>query len=478
MATLIWPSEELRKRANYSYLRNVPFVICENEEYPEPINEYITNRVNGRILPKDVTKYVFKLKPVQREAAKQIGYAICDFITWLETGLVHPTLGVMHWKDTRAWHITELYYDAMLIGVWSENFWQTREPAPLSPESADRKVAEVLRCFTWCQHHGFVSRFTDTAPLWQIEEAKQATLKLLEDEANLFEAPSGRNRYRRIRQQPGNSPPPTPAHLQAFLMELEPPVRLAGIHIFETGMRTEEVVENSLIPGRIHRRRSGDEAWCWHSSWPLEHYLLEHHLQDNRMLGVLPTPEMAWSGTDSLDYQCSYRILGKGPKIRLVHLPPALVRAIWKFIDSSREHLQLEADLRGYDVSAYTYLNRFGAQLSYSAVRQAFARANKRLDAPIDITGHVLRHAYACYFLEVAIIEQGRRQGYDPDNLPSALIQRFGETVLLVIKVELGHEEFSTTQKYLTQLVHGRIGFTYRNAFNDWLDQYEGALSV
>ncbi len=437
------------------------------------MNEYLFERIRGSVRPPDICNPAVRLKRLQREAAQQIGYSLCDFLTWLESEQAHPSVNIADWKDARAWHIGELYKDAMLAGYWTENFWQTRQPAPLAPETVERKVTEVLRCFRWCAFNDLISEFEEAPALWEIESARQAMLDFFEREASPPPVGGGiPRRHRRIREQPGSRLPPTVSHLKAFFSELQSNVRLPALQVFETGMRAEEIIENSLLPGRLHRRRQGEEAWSWHPSWPTSHYRLNYSLDDDRMLGVLPTREMAWDD-GTYGYQCSYRILGKGPKIRLVHLAPKLLKSIWRYIDSTRDILQAEADLRGLDVSAYAYLNRFGDQLSYDALRQAFARANKRLNAPLSITPHLLRHAHACCFLETSILEQARRHGYGADDIPSALIHRYGETVLLVIQSQLGHAEFSTTQKYLAQLAHGRIGFTYRNAYNNWLDEFD-----
>ena len=72
------------------------------------------------------------------------------------------------------------------------------------------------------------------------------------------------------------------------------------------------------------------------------------------------------------------------------------------------------------------------------------------------------------------IIDQATKQGYKPEAIPSSFLKNFGETVLLVIQQELGHSEFSTTQKYLQQLVSGYLGLTYHRIWNTFLDGIRG----
>jgi integrase len=455
MATVHWPGGEAIGR--FDHLRPIPYLLTGAEDYPDGINAFIYERVRGSLPGRVNAEPRFILKPLGKHAASKLAYNLCDVLTWLETSAAHPQLGVIDWRLTQPWHITELYMDAMLLGFWSENYWATRTPAPLAPATARERVGEALRCFSWCAQSGYSTPFNYEPDIRLIQRSKDDALLSYQREMIALSVEEVPLRIRPIRKQPANLPLPSLEHLSDFFAAIpKGAARRAVRHSFETGMRCDEVVQNTLIPGRLHCR---SDIGTRHPSWPRTSYMLKYSLSDDRMLGVIPTEEMAWSAGARFGYQCEYRILGKGPKIRKVALPPEFVQSLWAHIAG-----------RHRSSSPYVYLNRDGEPLSYHAIWEACNRANKKLKAPLDITPHVLRHAYACYFLEISIVTQAKKQGYSPDSIPASFLNDFGTTVLLLIKQQLGHSELRTTQRYLDQLASGYLGLTYHRIWNSFLD--------
>jgi hypothetical protein len=308
------------------------------ERYPDGINAFIYERVRGKIRGTVSGKNRLILRPLRKRGAVKLAYNLCDVLTWMETVTAHPALGVIDWREAQPWHITELYMDAMLLGFWSENYWATRVPSPLAPETARERVGEALRCFSWTSKQGYSGSFDYEPEVHVIQRSKDDALLAYRSEMTTLSVEAVPSPVRPVRKQPGDSPLPTLEHLHDFFKNVPKGARrLATRHIFETGMRAEEVVSNALIPGRSHIRDK-DEPF-WHPKWPSTPYMLEYNLRSDRMLGVIPTDVLAWSPSARRGYQCEYRILGKGLKIRKVSLPPEFVQALWAFIYGSRRSM-------------------------------------------------------------------------------------------------------------------------------------------
>lgn len=478
MATVFWPKAEIRPGSGLESARNSPFILTGDEDYPEPINLYIHERVRGKLAARHDGKSRLRLYPLGYGGARVLAYALQDLLNWGESRAAHPALGVLSWDQIRAWHITDLYQQALIDGYWSQAFWATGTPRPLSHGVIKSRVSYALACYTWMSTQGFIKDF-DYEPTSQIIlKAKDDTMLSYRREMRQILTNAVPVAAPRVRRAPGDLPLVSAEHLALFFAAIpNVPHRLAAMQMYETGMRAEEVVENSLIPGAMHSRERG-EGRPWHTlpGWPKTPYKLAYKLDDDRMIGVIPTREAAYDEGARTGYQCDYRILGKGFKIRKVHLPPKLLRRIWTYIDSGeREALMEVRRRRGGGETAHVYLNRFGDRLEYHALWEALDMANKalsqKISIPLDITPHVLRHSYACHLLENAIIRQAKANfGLDSFNIPLELIRSIGETTLLVVQNELGHAEFKTTRKYLEQIVSGKIRLDILAGWDEYLD--------
>lgn len=476
MATVHWPQSDLRGRQSTTP-KDVPFILTADDDYPDPINEFIHERARGKIRALHGADDNLLLKPLGRSAVYKLANNLADLLTWAESEQAHPSLGVMAWRDLRAWHITDLYQDALLQGFWSAHFFRYREPSPLNPESVKKKVSAILGCYIWMSKRNSIRQFDYEPQLQVIEGAKRESLLSYRREMRAVVINATPSPIRSFRKAPADLPLPSPEHLQAFFEAIPSPAhRLAAMQMYETGMRAEEVVENTLLPGLQHQRDLTSGRWHVHPSWPSCEYELAHSFTDDRMLGVLPTREAAWFQDARKGYQCEYRILGKNKKIRRVNLPPVLLRRIWKFVDSKERGLLVAKRSEHHGPStAFAYLNRFGEKLSYHAIWEAFDRANQKVKGPVDLTPHLMRHAFACHFLEMGIAEQAKTMGLQISQLSPDMIMQIGNTILLTIQNELGHSEFRTTRKYLQQLISGSVRLRATAAWNGYLDNLEAS---
>lgn len=462
-ATVHWPGLEAN-RSRYSFLRGIPFII-HNDDYPDGINAYIFDRVRGRISHQHGGSAVLSPKRHGYHSAKRIAHDLSDFLTWAATAGAHPSLGGILWKDVKAWHITDLYQDALSQGFWTQDFWQGN-PRPLAPETVGSRVNEALRCYRWLADNGYIDSFDYEPEMITVQKSKDDALLSFRNELREIRQTGTAGRPKPIRTAPGDKPLPSIEHLQEFFAAITGRAhRLAAMHMFETGLRADELVENTLLPGHRHVRIN-DGRRNWHPEWPVDEYLLRYALDDKKMLGVIPPKDLLVPGADRKGYQLDCMILGKGPKIRKVSLSPTLLRSLWAYADTERLRVSNAAK-----PSAHLLLNRFGEKLSYHAIWEAFQAANDRVNAPLSITPHMLRRAHACYFLEAGLRAKAKlhNHGDDLTSLPFEFLQQEGNVILMIIKNNLGHSEFETTKQYLEQIISGRLGRGFHDAWQNFL---------
>jgi hypothetical protein len=327
MAFVISMRRDDTQRILRTGLRDIPFVLTAEEDYPAPINDYIHGRCRGVIRAPGKAKSV-RIRRLAPRSAYKLAINIADVLTWGEAEQAHPAAGVIAWNELRAWQIEKLYLDALLSGFWSKAFFQTGMPQPLDPEYARSKAATVMSCYSWMSEKGAIRRFDEQPALIEIQNVKANSLL------------SFRNEMRTVRSA---TSAPIPTVITRAITDLALPSieelialfelisdddhRLSAITMFETGMRADELVHNTLLPGRLHSRVV-DGSQLAHPKWTSRPILMSYSLSDYRMIGVLPSQEQAWSRPIP-EGQLSYRILGKNSTIRRVSLPPVLLRRIW-----------------------------------------------------------------------------------------------------------------------------------------------------
>lgn len=462
MATLHYPKHLPKNVKPYQSAVTDPYIRMANDDYPDGINAYISERGRGGDSG-GVNKR--RLRP---KSLKDIADRLCNCLTFIETDSVHPTLPNLKWQDVKNWHITHLYEHAMVLGVWSQEYFLTGNASPLEPETIEDRVNEVLRCFRWLEENGYIANFEDEPPLSDMEASYRpiSLQRRIAAQANPDE-PSKLSF--RPRQSPGTLIPPTVEQHQAFREALPPGThQLAADIIYETGMRLSELIECTLLPGIIHTRNAN--AVFDLPKWPRSPYRLDWSANDDHMIGVLPTRAQAWDHTAKASSDCAYRIVGKGLVIRRIDVPCQTMRACWQYVDGKRYAILRRNSIRSDKQPAQLLLNRFGKPISAHAIQTAFRRASEKANCGYDFTAHALRHMFACDYLRAAIVSRAEIFKQKNDNLTFELIDRHGDFAVTVLQKRLGHKFRETTLIYLEQIKLSIAGFESTAAWNDFLD--------
>lgn len=85
----------------------------------------------------------------------------------------------------------------------------------------------------------------------------------------------------------------------------------------------------------------------------------------------------------------------------------------------------------------------------------------------------MLRHVFACRFLQNAIQADANRHGYEIEDLTSTQIAEYAELPLEVLRLAMGHASMETTRIYVEMLINYWIAPRYFSAWNSLLDNIE-----
>lgn len=443
-------------------LVRTPYVRLANDEYPDGINHYIADR------RKHKGKKSANKKLLRPRSKKSVAEKICNFLTFVETDEMHPAVPNLQWQQVKEWHVTHLYENAMVLGVWSQQYFLTGEASPLEPDTINARVYEVLECYRWLEENGYISNFHEEGTLEFIEEAYRP-ISSRHKTALQHDPDEPQRAVFSPRQSPGSLIPPTREQFLSFLSSLSPGThRLAAILIYEIGFRLSELIENTLLPGSLYTRDT--EALFHLPSWPTRPYLLNWSANDDRMIGVLPTRDQAWDTLPRDTTDCPYRIVGKGLVIRRVDINTTTMRSIYHYADGPRAAKLRRNHQRTEHDPAHLLVNRWGEPLSAHAVQDAFRRASIKADCGYRFTAHVLRHMFACDFLKAATLARAKLFGdYSPD-LTFEMLEKHGDFVVNVLQKRLGHALRETTLIYLEQVKLGTLGLAHTISWNDHLE--------
>jgi len=425
-----------------------PYIIDSGDRYLEGVNHYIYDRIRGKINPGDLSRPKSMLRRLSTTTARAIVSAICDGTNFLESEISHPSLGSLNWLDARAWMFNELYEEAMTKGFWTQSFWKQGIAEPLAYNHTIKvRVAENMRCGSWLELNGYIKNFNDESDAGDVpRHLMEANRSLATVKANL--APQSACQIGK-RQNPGHGIPPSLEEILAFIQALPTETsKLVAILLYDTGMRAEELVENTKIP----------------SSWA------GAPRKTNESIGFLPDVDAFWADTPSLA-ECKWKIVGKGNKIRFVRASPRTLQAMWRYWATTRKKLIQRCRSSTDKTTDTLFLNCRGKPHSYHNQFSAMRSTNILLGREYRITQHILRHAHACTYMETAICAEMRARNIDINNASYEDFMRIGEGVQLLLMNDLGHELLATTEKYLRMLAHGKIGLRYQMAFNDRLDE-------
>jgi integrase len=453
-------------------IRHIPYLLGDDGEYLDGPNLYLQERCSGRLRLKRGNENQVATFYLSRNSIAAIAYRMANFMTWLETVACHPTEGRIHWTQVAEWHIKDLYRDQMILGYWTQEYWATGKLFSLNFSSTIQpRLVEAMACCTWMYEQGLICW---PKPEPSIDEchhayldAKNALEQALPTHPHDIPEETEDVRYPR-RQDPSNWAPLTPVELSAILRHMPDTARkLAAKTYLASGMRLDELLSNMLVPGTVHLR-SEDEQKLARPRFPRKPYVLRYDPKDDSMIGVLPDEEAAFSP----DQMLPYRIMGKGKKIRRVYLPSWLCRDLWRYYVTERPRVKTSSQ-------SHMLLNSRGDRMRTWSVSHSTAKARKAAEAElgskIAITTHVLRHTYACLFLESFISSRAKEDGLDQANLSQHLIERYGSEATVILQELLGHALIKDTNRYLRQLSMGRVGLRYLHLFHSELKNVFGA---
>lgn len=473
MAFVCWPMEKHMRRMSVLKAGH-PFILEASGEYPDGVNWYLFERCRGRIDASDLKAP--RSNPIEpsHNNVKSIVYAIANVLTWGETLEAHPSCGILRWDQLKRWHVTELYTDALTRGYWTQRYWETGVPSPLHPETTIKpRLDEILLCWQWMERFGLIAKFDEPTPFRAMGIAIQkANQSYVTRSAALNETEPKKTQFRRNRTKPGNGVMPGMDQLLDWIERIPSGTpRKAVLHILDRGLRMNELEENTLLPGIVHTRNlSHIRRDVRHHSWTDQPKLLRYSLTDDDMIGVLPDRKTAFSS----DGLISQRIIGKGRKIRLAHMTRGCAEALWHYADGTRREILKKNGIIPSNAPAHLFLNRDGHPLTAGALAKAISRANENVNAQLRITGHVLRHLFACFFLKNAVEGHAAREGLTVAQLTYEQIEKIAENPARVLQLHLGHAYFDDTAGYIKLLIDWWLTPMYFEMWNDFLDGQNG----
>ncbi len=468
MARLHW----VHPRTRSPFLRSIahiPYIIGDDDDYMDGFNLYLQERCSGRIqLSRGIINNVatFRRSP---NSIRAFGYNLTNFASWLYIEECHPDLGVIHWTEVAEWHLRDLYHEHMKLGLWTQEFWATGNEISLNSSTTMKgRLSEIRACYRWMAAENLVEWPKPEPPLMERQKSLLKSLTALKqslpDELrNLDRKP----KYNR-RQDPGDWLPLAPEELRAILQHMNGRFGvLVTLLYLWTGMRLQELISNTLVPGTMHLR-SEDERRLASPRFPKARYQLRYDIKDTAMVGVLPDEESSFSSCDAM---LPMKIMGKRRKIRTVYIPGHLMRDIWRYYVLERPKVS--------DANASAmFINKRASRISARNVSYLISEARKaaegHLGHQIQLTPHVLRHTFACLALEGIIAGRAKEDGHDPAKLSLDHIETYGIEATAIIQEWLGHTLVKDTARYLRQLRMGRAGLRYLEFFTNAVEEVVG----
>ncbi|WP_164902322.1 tyrosine-type recombinase/integrase [Rhizobium leguminosarum] len=349
--------------------------------------------------------------------------------------------------------MVELYEEALLSGYWSRDFWLTGQPSPLAFRSTVKpRVDEAILAGMWLQKAGYIADFEESPGDAVIARERALVKQSFEAIGEQLQV-SGLviAQKTQVRQDPGTVLPPSDKDIKQLIATLpEGTMQLVALSLYELGLRVFELLEQMKIP----------PSWLGN---------VDRSIIGGQTLGYLPDLDVVFSNASDIEKRCKWRVKGKSGKIRWVMIPPKLLRLLWKYAVATRRAL-LKGKPPELRSKHELFLNKRGQPIHYDNISLALRRANDTLHRQERITAHPLRHAYACKFIEVCILEDFANAGVDPKTASYEQFMRSGEGAIVVLQANLGHAEREMTMRYLQQLAGREMAFRYQNAFNGEVD--------
>ena len=465
MAYLSWIPAST-KLANLQDITDIPVIFDDNDNYLDGLNLYAQRRCRGRIALNQGHTEQIGVRRLGRQSILGICYRLTNFASWLECEEAHPLQGVMTYEDAEPWHISLLYREAMVSGYWTQEYWATGNDDPLNyPSTIAMRLKEATTCMEFLHREGLVAWKNRAEPdiAFQDRSAAAAEDALVKAIPPLLRVIPAKRKYNR-RADPSDWSPLTPDELREIYRCIKTAsVRFAMLLFFTSGLRLAELVNNTLVHGELFNCPTASRKGRQKAS---DIYQLRYDLNDDDMIGVMPSPDVAFQPNPPVFFY--QRVRGKGKKVRKVAVLAIVMRDMWRWYVNGRAKL-----LKTYSApsSVNFLLNERGRPLKEwniaYALRKAKKAAEEALGTSILLTPHVLRHTFARVFLEANILASARDANLDPKKLTIDQVEEFALGPLLSLKELLGHSLLKDTMRYLRQFAAAWLGFQYLKVFAD-----------
>lgn len=417
---LYWPDEADLRRSGYGSVAHVPCIFDGTWSYVGPASRYLRERALLEWSPgRGRGSVVISNRFPTKKSLSVYGEALCNFFEW--AGVRGFDWKLVNYRD----HIVGGYQAEMMNGSWSAS------GKPLSPATINLRVKEVCNFLRWASENSLRASF----------EVLYAYNSMSADNAK---STYGHRRIEvavragAVRKAPKSLRMPTDDELRRWHKSVQ--VEKGSVKalmcelIIQTGIRREEAVQWRVDTLPINR-----------SDWNVQ--------------GEVVQVEICF-GTKGQKYRLD-DLQEKGPS-RIICVPLRLALALndylvtkWpqlrrKYVQSSASDVEKRSRIRAGE--SRLFLSEYsGAPISSQALYQAWVGVTH---LPFDgWSPHGGRHYWACKTLLVEMNRRSNQRG--GIQMGASLDWVTGcamDTLMMIIKPQLGHISSETSELYLVWL--------------------------
>lgn len=144
---LVWPDEDLLRKAGFAALANAPFVLDSDWVYQEIPSKYLGDRARAKTDALSDRMQMRRRRFPTPQSMRNFGSALVNFLEW-------ASANGLNWAELEYLpDLIEGYQGQMLEGRWSAR------GVPLAPRTINGRVAEACAFLKWAAAKGFRSSF-------------------------------------------------------------------------------------------------------------------------------------------------------------------------------------------------------------------------------------------------------------------------------------------------------------------------------
>lgn len=436
---LFTPDAEDMRASGYAAVAHVPCVFANDWTYEQDASRYLRERALLEWSPRHGEFLAIGRYPTDK-SLRVFGEALCNFLEWCE-------LRGIDWHDVDyGTHVLSGYQAEMLRGTWSAS------GRPLSPATVNLRVGEVCNYLVWASERGIRGAFEVQRTLKRVNAGSARN-------SHGHKAREVEVRVGAVRRDPQTLRIPTDEEVRrwhmAVAIEKGPTKALVCELILRTGIRREEAAQWRLDTLPLDRQ-----------SWRVQGGVVEVTI----VFGTKGTKHEAAHGERA------------GPA-RIIALPVDLALKLAEYRDlqwprlrakyvsaaptSAERRSRMQKPTRNLFLSDYT-----GLPLSAQSLYQAWTKVSHQ---PFEgWCPHGGRHYWACKTLLAAV--SARISAHSDGGKASAdwITGSAMDTLMLVIKPQLGHVSSETTNKYLVWIQRAFTTTEVQEAYAASLDALIG----